>query len=56
MTLSLIDINHKSVSLTVAELWPIEIFRGQFDLDLLSQGHPKSNQFFIITPPIDLIE
>ncbi len=44
-----------SVSLTVAELWPIEIF-WEFDLYLLSQGHPKSNQFFIITPSIDLIE
>ncbi len=54
MTSSVIAINHKSVSLTVAELWPIEIFQGQFDNDLISQGHPKSNQFFVITPSIDL--
>ncbi len=30
-----------SVSLTVAEIWQIENFQGQFDLDLISQGHLK---------------
>ena len=49
-------VNHKFVSLTVAEIWPIEIFQGQFHLVLTSQGHPKSNQFFVITPPIHLNE
>ncbi len=49
MTSSLNVINHKSVSLTVAELWPVEIFLGQFDLDPISQGHQKSNHFFITT-------
>ena len=28
-----------------------ENFEGQFDLDLISQGPPKSNQFFVTTPP-----
>ncbi len=33
--------NHRSVSLTITEIWQIEFFQGQFDLDLISQGHPK---------------
>ena len=41
MTSSLIAVNHRSVSLTVAEIWPNDIFRGQFDLDLISQGHSQ---------------
>ena len=52
MTSSLIDINHESVSLTVAEIWPIEIFWGQFDLDLISQGHHKSYKWCIMPPSV----
>ncbi len=37
-----------SVSLMVAEKWKIEYFQGQFDLDLLFQGHPQFNQFVLI--------
>ncbi len=54
MTSSLIGINHKSVSLTVTEIWLIQIFQGKFDLDLLFQGHPDSNQFFLITCSLHL--
>ena len=49
MTSSLIVVNHRSVSLMVAEIWPIEIFRGQFDLDLISQGHSKSYKSVSLT-------
>ena len=38
----------------VAEIWQIEIFQGQFDLDLLFQGHPETNQFFLITCSLHL--
>ena len=36
--------NDKSVSLTVSEIGQIENFPGQFDLDLISQGHPKCDK------------
>ena len=36
-----IDFNHKPASLTVTEIWQIDRFQGQFDLDLISQGHQK---------------
>ena len=45
MISSLIAINHKSVSLTVIEIWPIENFEGQFDLDLILQGHHKHENY-----------
>ncbi len=41
LTSSLIVINDKSVSFKVTEKWQIEIFPGEFDLDLIFQGHPK---------------
>ena len=41
MTSSITVVNHKSVSLMIAEIWQTENFQGQFDLDLISQGHPK---------------
>ncbi len=44
MTSSLTVINNKSVSLMVTGIWPIEILEGQFDLDLLSQGHHKCGE------------
>ncbi len=46
--------NHKSVSLTVVEIWLIEIFQGQIDLDLISQDHPKSNHLCAIACPSNL--
>ena len=54
MTSSIDIFNHKSVSLMAAEIWQIEIFQGQFDLDLLSQGHPKFNQFILFMCSINL--
>ena len=54
MTSAVSDINHKSVSLIVAEIWPTKIFQGQFDLDLISQGQPKSNHLCAIARPFDL--
>ena len=41
VTLSVIVINHKSVSLILSEIWAIEYFDGWFDFDLISQGHHK---------------
>ena len=32
---------HKSVSLTVTEVWTIKNFHSQFDFDLISEGHHK---------------
>ncbi len=41
MTWSLTVIDHKSVSLMVTEIWPIEILEGYFDIDLISEGDEK---------------
>ena len=38
----------------VPEIWPIETFKGKFDHDLISQHHPRSNQFFVTELPIDV--
>ena len=46
--------NHKTVSLMVTEISQIQIFEGQFDLDLISQGHPKFSHFIVTTYPFDL--
>ncbi len=54
MTSSIDIFNHKSVSLMAAEIWQIEIFSRSFDLDLLSQGHPKFNQFILFMCSINL--
>ena len=48
-------INHKSVSLMVTEIWLIEIFEGQFDLDLISQGHHKYGEYLEGQFDLDLL-
>ena len=50
MTPSLTVINHKSVSLMVAEIWQMEVFQNH--LDLLSQGHQKYGKLSTMTPSI----
>ena len=47
MTSSLTVSNHKSVSQTITEICQIENFQGQFDLDLISEGHPKHGMYYI---------
>ncbi len=37
-----------------SQVWQIEFFQGQFDIDLLFQDHPDSNQFFPITCSLHL--
>ncbi len=49
VTSSLIVINHKAVSITVTEIWPVENFQGQFDVDLVSQGHHKYAKWCTMT-------
>ena len=56
MTSSIYVVNHKSISLIVAEIWQIDFFQDQFDLDQLFQGQPEINQFqfVLFTYSIDL--
>ncbi len=52
---SLIVIDHKSVSLMVTEIWPIENFEGWFDHDLISQGHHKYGKWCSVTSSLIVI-